>query len=94
MTSESSLEVTLRKAVKAAGGVYIKLPAILYKGIPDRMILLPVGRIFFIELKAEKGRTSRTQSAFRKILQAMGFYSEIIRGKAEVEAFIKEHVNV
>ena len=89
---ESDLEQILRDEVVAAGGVCIKLPALLYRGIPDRMVLLPVARIFFLELKADRGRPSRTQSVFRKFLQAIGFYSEIIRGKVELEDFLNHHV--
>lgn len=89
---ESAIEKSLREAVEEAGGRCLKLPSALYRGIPDRMVLLPMGRIFFIELKDDKGRTSRTQSAFRKFLQSIGFYSDIIRGRTQVEQFIREHV--
>lgn len=89
---ETGLEETLRDEVKAAGGLCLKLPAWLYRGIPDRMVLLPVGRIFFIELKTDRGRPSRPQLAFRTFLRSIGFYSELIKGKAELERFLDEHV--
>ena len=97
MVAESTIEKRLRDAVVAAGGLCIKLPAFLYRGIPDRMILLPMGRIFFIELKKDGGRTeparAKHQSAFRQFLRSIGFYSEQIQGREAVEQFIEEHVN-
>ncbi|MEG2285747.1 MAG: hypothetical protein RSB90_09290 [Eubacterium sp.] len=36
--------------VRKLGGVYLKLTGI--KGIPDRIVLLPGGKVGFIELKA------------------------------------------
>ncbi len=90
---ESQLEKELRKAVEQAGGRCFKLPATLYRGIPDRMVLLPKGRIFFIELKTEKGRPSKTQSAFRIFLQSIGFYSDIIHGKSALKEFIRDHIS-
>ena len=90
---ERLYEKDLRVAVESAGGLCLKLPSRLYRGIPDRLILLPGGRVFFVELKAERGRTSKVQSAFRTFLRSIGFNSEVIRGKQEVEEFIQEHVS-
>jgi hypothetical protein len=89
---ESGLEKRLRLAVEKAGGKCFKLPAWLYRGIPDRMVLLPMGRIFFIELKSDRGRPSKTQSAFRVFLRAIGFYSDIIKGTKALDDFIRHHV--
>lgn len=85
-------EKQLKKAVDRAGGLCLKLPAIIYRGIPDRMVLLPGGRIFFIELKVRKGRASEVQLAFREILRRLGFNSELIHGKEGVERFINEQI--
>jgi hypothetical protein len=95
--AETLVEKALRDAVVRAGGLCIKLPAILYRGIPDRMVLLPMGRIFFIELKKDGGRTepgrAKVQSAFREFLRGIGFNSLVIQGKEEVERFIHEQVS-
>lgn len=85
-------EKELRLAVEEAGGKCFKLPANLYRFIPDRLILLPVGRVFFRELKKDKEKATRGQVAFIKILQRMGFNAEIIHGKQGVRDFIHEHI--
>jgi hypothetical protein len=92
---ENTIEKTLRERVEGAGGRCLKLPAILYRGIPDRLVLLPMGRIFFIELKADKARTDPGraihQSAFRKFLQSIGFNALVIQGKDELDQFLNRH---
>ena len=88
MAEEGSLERDLRKAVESVGGLCIKLPAILYRGIPDRLILLPGARICFVELKARRGRFSEPQDEFRKILFTLGFKWYMIRGRNQLEEFI------
>lgn len=94
---EASVEEDLRKAVEKVGGLCIKLPALLYRGIPDRMVLLPGGRLFFVELKrSPKARTKSStrvhQDRFRKILLNLGFICLKIEGRDQLEEFISTHV--
>lgn len=87
---EAALERRLVQAVRKAGGLCIKLPAILYRGIPDRMILLPGATIFFVELKADGGRVSVHQDRYRTFLHKLGFKSFIIEGLRDLEAFMDQ----
>ena len=48
---EKQTEQRLVKAVKAAGGICPKLVSPGTDGMPDRMVLLPGGRIGFVEVK-------------------------------------------
>lgn len=92
MTKEADHEKQLRKAVERAGGKCFKLPAIIYRFIPDRLILLPPGRTFFRELKKDGEKATQGQAAFIKLLQNMGFNAEVIHGKQGVEEFINVYV--
>ena len=92
MTLERVLEHKLVREVKAAGGLCIKLPAALYRGIPDRMVLLPGGRVYFLELKTDTGRVSPAQVRFISFLQSLGFFSDIIRGETQLSEFLENHV--
>lgn len=93
MSLEAADEEHLRKAIRKVGGLCIKLPSHLYIGIPDRMILLPGGRLFFVEMKREKGgRISKGQDRFREILSELGFTWLRINGKSEVDEFVRTHV--
>lgn len=91
---ETSVEGDLRAAVIAAGGLCLKLPAILYRGIPDRLVLLPGARIFFVETKRVKShsRTSIHQSRTREFLRTLGFQALIIHGHPALQEFIETHV--
>lgn len=89
---ESALEEKLRKAVEAAGGRCIKLNPLWYRGIPDRLILLPGARVFFVELKAKGGRASRFQKAWRTFLRGLGFQSLILYDLKEIKEFIENEL--
>lgn len=70
---EKTVETKLVKAVRAIGGLAPKFVSPGLDGVPDRLVLLPGGRIAFIELKAE-GKTLRLlQVRRKKQLEALGF---------------------
>lgn len=70
---EKTTETKLVKAVRAIGGLAPKFVSPGFDGVPDRLVLLPGGRIAFIELKAE-GKTLRPlQVRRKKQLEALGF---------------------
>lgn len=52
---EKSVEDHLRRAVESRGGLCLKLNPKGYKGIPDRLVVLPGPRVMFVELKRPKG---------------------------------------
>ena len=70
---ESTIEKHLVKVVRDSGGLAIKLVSPGWAGIPDRLILMPQGRLAFVELKAP-GHTLRPLQVRRKRqLEALGF---------------------
>lgn len=70
---EKTVESKLVKAVKGKGGLAPKFVSPGFDGVPDRLALLPGGRIAFIELKAE-GKTLRPLQVRRKRqLESLGF---------------------
>lgn len=93
MPKEADHERDLRKAVERAGGKCWKLPASIYRFIPDRLILLPPGRTFFRELKKDGEKATAGQIAMIKILRKMGFNAEVIHGKSGVEEFIRVYID-
>lgn len=66
----------------------IKLPANLYKGIPDRLVLLPMGRVRFVETKTRKGRDTLAQPSFHVFLSRIGFPVYIVRGREGLQEFL------
>ena len=58
-------------------------------GIPDRIILIPGGKVVFVELKNGKaGRLSKSQQFMHDRLRRNGFEVYVIRNREEVKAFI------
>lgn len=49
---EKDIEQKLVKAVKRIGGMCLKFTSPGFDGVPDRLVLLPLGRMAFVELKA------------------------------------------
>lgn len=80
---EKTIEQYLVQEVKKRNGMGIKLLGIV--GIPDRMVLLPVRIIVFIETKTAKGKLSPLQKWWEKSLKALGFDYLVIRSKQEVD---------
>lgn len=54
-------------------GLELKFTSLYFTGMPDRVLRTPKGRIFFVELKSENGRTSKRQKIVQKLLIELGF---------------------
>jgi hypothetical protein len=80
------------------GGTRNKLEAITMKatgllaGASDLIIILPNGKLFFIELKIEKGIQSDKQKEFENRVSDLGFEYKIIRSLDEFKNFIHENI--
>ena len=69
---EKRVEQTLNTEVKRRGGWAVKiLPSV--SGLPDRLVLLPGGRVFFVELKAPTGTVAPHQTVVHRRLTSLGF---------------------
>lgn len=69
---EKQIEAKLVRGIHAMGGRAYKFVSPGNGGVPDRLIVLPGGRIVFAELKAESGRLSRIQQARIEELRRLG----------------------
>ena len=58
---EREIETLLREGIKKMGGRAYKWVSPGNAGVPDRIVILPGGRIVFVELKQESGRLTRLQ---------------------------------
>lgn len=70
---ERTIEQKLNKSVKMMGGIALKLNIPGFDGIPDRLVLLPYGKLVFIELKAPGKRLRPLQEKRKRQLEALGF---------------------
>ena len=70
---EKQIEQKLVKAVRALGGLCPKLVSPGMDGMPDRMVLLPGGRMAFAELKAPGRKPRPLQLRRMAQLSRLGF---------------------
>lgn len=87
---EKDLEAKLRKEVQKRGGLCLKWVCPGWSGVPDRIILLPGGRVHFVEMKRPKGgRLSAMQKWWRDVLTGMGFLHWVIWKQRDLEDFLQ-----
>ncbi len=87
---ERDLERKLTLEVKRLGGMCLKWVCPGNRGVPDRIVLLPGGRAFFIELKRPgRSKTDPLQEYWARMLRLMGFEARIVRGTEELEEAVK-----
>lgn len=70
---EKQIEQTLVRAVRRRGGICPKWVSPGLDGVPDRIILLPGGRMAFAELKAPGKQPRPLQTARIGQLRRLGF---------------------
>lgn len=85
---ESDAEALLASAVKRMHGLCLKLKFIGIDGAPDRLLFLPFGRLYFVELKKPGGRLEKSQQILFPMLEKIGFKIWILYGEEDVKKFI------
>ena len=76
--NEKFIEQKLIKAVKERGGLCLKFVSPGFDGVPDRLVLLPKGRMAFIELKAPGKKPRALQKRRMKQLSVLGFQCYVV----------------
>lgn len=70
---EKTVEQKLVQATKASGGLAPKFVSPGFDGMPDRLVLLPDGKIGFVEVKAPGKVPRPLQVARHELLRRLGF---------------------
>lgn len=87
---EKDIEKLFRDEIKKAGGKAYKFTSPGNDGVPDRIVMLPGGRIVFVELKTDTGKLSRLQELQRRQIAELGQTVRVLHGLAEVRDFFLE----
>lgn len=85
---EASVEAYFTKMVRLMGGFTVKL-APTQKGVPDRLVFMPGGRMMLVELKADGGRLSEAQIFWHERVRALGIPVYVVTGHSGVDAFAR-----
>ncbi len=76
--SEKRIERALQDLVKRKSGLCLKLLPFQFTGLPDRLVLLPEGRVLFCETKSTGDSASPRQKLVHRKLRELGFTVLII----------------
>jgi len=87
LRKEASLETALGTYVNSELGPHSYLKA-GDQGWPDRLILLPGGKHFWVEFKTPKGRLRPAQVALFKVLTTRGDRVFVVKSTEELDAVI------
>ena len=90
---ERNIEKYLVNKVKSLGGLALKWVSPGYVGVPDRIVLLPNGKMFFVECKDKDGRLSPVQAARIKKLESLGSRVFVINSKEQIEKILEEVIS-
>ncbi|HCX91528.1 MAG TPA: nuclease [Lachnospiraceae bacterium] len=85
---EKEVEAALVKAAKKRNGVALKFVSPGLSGVPDRLVLLPDGKIGFIELKSPGKKMRLLQEKRKSQLERLGFLVFCLDSKEEVEVML------
>ena len=90
MMREREIEKKLVDAVKNQGGVCWKFVSPGTAGVPDRIILMPMGRIAFVEVKAPGESPRKLQLARHRLLRRLGFKTFVLDNPEQIGGILDE----
>lgn len=85
---EKTIEQHLVKDVKSRGGICPKWTG--WNGCPDRIVLFPLARIGFVELKAPGEKPRPLQESRHHILRRLGFKVYVIDRIEQIDPVLDE----
>lgn len=85
---ERRVEKRLVMKVRAAGGMCLKM-APTQAGMPDRLVLLPGGRFFLVELKSPRGRLRPIQVVWHQRAAKLGHPVVVLNSTRRVDEWLE-----
>lgn len=87
---EKPLERKLVEVVKAMGGLCPKCVSPGFDGMPDRLVLLPGGRLAFVEVKAMGCKPRPLQVSRHGMLRRLGFMVYVLDSAERIGGMLRE----
>ena len=88
---EKQIEAYLVKSVRRIGGVAYKFTSPAHRGVADRIVCLPNGQTWFVELKTEGGRLSPLQKVFGDEMARLKQNYCVLWNKEQIDEFITDN---
>lgn len=90
MMREKIIEQKLVSEVKKRGGICPKWVAPGFDGVPDRIVLMPGGKLAFVEVKAPGQKPRPLQLSRHKLLRSLGFCVYVLDDMNQIGGMIDE----
>ena len=86
---EKQLEYLFLTEVRRVGGMALKFVSPGFAGVPDRLVLIPDGKVGFVEVKAPGKHPRPLQMARHKQLRKLGFKVYVLDNPQKIPEIIK-----
>ena len=86
---EKHIEKELAARTRVMGGIAPKFTSPGFDGMPDRLVLLPGGRMGFVELKAPGKKSRALQEARHRLLRRLGFKVYVIDEINQIDSVLE-----
>ena len=90
---EKEIERYLATRIAALGGKAYKWVSPAHIGVADRIVVLPGGVVWFVEVKAAKGRLSPLQKLFAADMARLGQQYACVWSKEDVDKWMLDLQN-
>ena len=87
---EITIEQKLVRAVKREGGICPKWVSPGFDGMPDRIVLLPGGRMGFVEVKAPDKKPRPLQASRHELLKRLGYRVYVLDRPEQIGGIIDD----
>lgn len=87
---EKQLEHLFLMEVKSVGGMALKFVSPGFSGVPDRLVLIPDGKVAFVEVKAPGQHPRPLQTTRHKQLRQLGFKVYVLDNPQQIPEIIRD----
>ena len=87
--SEKAIETYLVRKVESCGGICLKFVSHTETGYPDRLLLLPRGRMAWVEVKSKGEKPRLIQDVRMARLRRMGFRVYVADSREKVDEIVR-----
>lgn len=91
-SNERQIEQRLVTETRKRGGMALKFVSPSFAGMPDRLILLPDGKMAFVEVKAPGQKPRPLQVKRHAMLRKLGFKVFVLDAASDIPLMLKKVV--
>ncbi|MGI6121761.1 MAG: VRR-NUC domain-containing protein [Saccharofermentanales bacterium] len=85
---EITIEQKLMDAVRQRGGLCMKFVSPGLVGVPDRILLMPKGRMGFVEVKSPGKKLRKIQAMRQAQLLELGFHAYLLDNVEDIRSLL------